>query len=110
MEVGAGDASGDLEELFAELKNGFYIHNNWYTRYQNVKTGQFSTVGRDVALEVRDGRPVAVVKFIRIADTLENVVKNVEALSKKRAQVYWWDMPAPATSTWAILRNIGITT
>ena len=110
LEVGAGDAPGDLEELFAELKNGFYIHNNWYTRYQNVKTGQFSTVGRDVALEVRDGGPVAVVKFIRIADTLENVVKNVEALSKKRAQVYWWDMPAPATSAWAILRNIGITT
>ncbi|MEZ0319897.1 MAG: TldD/PmbA family protein [Pyrobaculum sp.] len=110
IEIAGGDASDDLEDLFEELGSGFYIHNNWYTRYQNVKTGQFSTVGRDLALQVKNGKPVAVVKFIRIADTLENVIKNIYALSNTARQVYWWDMPAPATAPYALVRNVGITT
>ncbi len=110
VEIAPGDGPADLEALLADLRNGFYIHANWYTRYQNVKTGQFSTVGRDVALEVKDGRPVAVVKYIRIADTMENVVKNVAELSKAQKQVYWWDMPAPANAPYAIVRGIGVTT
>lgn len=108
--IAPGDGGTDVEDLFRELKNGVYIHNNWYTRFQNVKTGQFSTVGRDVALEVKNGKPAAVIKYIRIADTLENVAKNVALLSKETKQVYWWDMPTPTHSPYAILNNIGITT
>ncbi|MEM1599063.1 MAG: metallopeptidase TldD-related protein, partial [Pyrobaculum sp.] len=110
LEIAGGDAPDDLQDLFKELGSGFYIHNNWYTRYQNVKTGQFSTVGRDLALEIKNGRPTAVVKFIRVADTLENLVKNVSALSKTTRQVYWWDMPVPATAPYALVRNVGVTT
>jgi PmbA protein len=110
VEVAPGDGPADLETLLADLRNGFYIHGNWYTRYQNVKIGQFSTVGRDVVLEVKDGRPTAVVKYIRIADTMENIVKNVAELSKAPKQVYWWDMPTPANAPYAIIRQIGITT
>jgi PmbA protein len=73
-----------------------------------VKTGQFSTVGRDVALAVRGGRPVAVVRHMRIADTLENVLRNVSSLSGEPAQVFWWDMPVPATVPFAIVENIGV--
>ncbi|MCY0890562.1 MULTISPECIES: TldD/PmbA family protein [Pyrobaculum] len=108
--IAPADGPEDAEELFRELKNGYYIHNNWYTRFQNVKTGQFSTVGRDVVLEIKDGKPVAVVKFVRIADTLENVVKNIAVLSKETSQVYWWDMPTPVHAPYAVLKNIGITT
>jgi PmbA protein len=63
-----------------------------------------------VALEVKDGKPVAVVKYIRIADTMENVMKNVAELSKASKQVYWWDMPAPANAPYAIIRQIDVTT
>ncbi|MFN3803863.1 MAG: metallopeptidase TldD-related protein [Pyrobaculum sp.] len=110
VEVAPGDIPHDVEILMTELRRGYYIHNNWYTRYQNVKTGQFSTVGRDLALEVIDGRPVAVVKFVRIADTLENIVRNIAALSKEAEQVYWWDMVVPATAPYAIIQDVGITT
>ncbi|MGC9130105.1 MAG: TldD/PmbA family protein [Pyrobaculum sp.] len=110
IRIAPGDGPADLEELLRDLRRGYYIHNNWYTRFQNVKTGQFSTVGRDVALEVRDGKPVAVVKYIRIADTLENLVNNVAQLSREARQIYWWDMPTPAHSPHAIVKNIGITT
>ncbi|MEM3327048.1 MAG: TldD/PmbA family protein, partial [Thermoproteus sp.] len=60
VEVPPGDGAEDLQGLLAELGEGYYVHNNWYTRYQNVKTGQFSTVGRDVVLAVRGGKPVAI--------------------------------------------------
>lgn len=110
IDIAPGDGPRELDALFLDLKNGFYIHNNWYTRYQNVKTGQFSTVGRDIVLQIKDGKPAAVVKYIRIADTLENVVKNVAELSKEARQIYWWDMPVPSTAPYAVLRNIGVTT
>jgi len=108
ISVRPGGGPRDLQGLLAELGDGYYVHNNWYTRYQNVKTGQFSTVGRDVALAVRGGRPVAVVRHMRIADTLENVLRNVSSLSGEPAQVFWWDMPVPATVPFAIAENIGV--
>ena len=110
VEIAPGEGPADLEALLTDLRNGFYIHNNWYTRYQNVKTGQFSTVARDVALEVRDGEPTAVVKYLRIADTMENVVKNIAELSRETRHVYWWDMPVPATAPYAVVRGIAVTT
>ncbi|CCC80973.1 TldD/PmbA family protein [Thermoproteus tenax] len=109
VEAKAGDAPSDLEGLIAELKSGYYVHNNWYTRYQNIKTGQFSTVGRDVILAVRDGKPVAVVRHMRIADTLEALLRNTAALSSRASQIYWWDMSVPATVPYAIVDGLGVT-
>ncbi|MGC8583663.1 MAG: metallopeptidase TldD-related protein [Thermoproteus sp.] len=108
ISVAPGDGARDLQGLLAELGDGYYLHNNWYTRYQNIKTGQFSTVGRDVALAVKGGRPVAVVRRMRIADTLEAVMKGIEALSSSAAQVYWWDMPVPATVPYALIADVGV--
>ncbi|ACB40726.1 TldD/PmbA family protein [Pyrobaculum neutrophilum] len=108
--VAPGDGPDDLEALFVDLGNGVYIHNNWYTRFQNVKLGQFSTVGRDVALLIKGGRPTASVKYVRLADTLERVVKGVAELSKTARQIYWWDMPTPANAPYAVVRSIAVTT
>lgn len=108
IEVPPGDGAGDLQGLLAELGDGYYVHNNWYTRYQNIKTGQFSTVGRDVVLAVRGGRPAAVVRRMRIADALERVLKNIGALSSKSVQTYWWDMPVPATVPYAVVEEVGV--
>ncbi len=110
VEIAPGDAPHDVEAVMSEAKSGYYIHNNWYTRYQNIKTGQFSTVGRDLAFEIVDGKPAAVVKFIRIADTLENLLRHISALSKAVEQVYWWDMPTPATAPYVVIESVGITT
>lgn len=108
VSVRPGDGPKDLQGLLAELGTGYYVHNNWYTRYQNIKTGQFSTVGRDVILAVRGGKPVAVVKHMRIADTLENILRGVSLLSGEAAQIYWWDMPVPATVPYAVVEDIGV--
>ena len=47
-------SSGDstIDELVKETKQGLMITNNWYTRYQNPRTGEYSTVPRDAAFRI----------------------------------------------------------
>ena len=45
LEVGGGDS--DYEEMVKEMKRGLVLTSNWYTRFKNYRTGEFSTVPRD---------------------------------------------------------------
>jgi len=83
------------EEIIAETKNGLYLNNTWYTRYQNYATGEFSTIPRDAILLIRDGEIAGAVKNIRISDNMMNLWKSVDALSKSAEEVYWWEEAAP---------------
>jgi PmbA protein len=44
VELDPGDFS--REELFGEVKDGLYLTNTWYTRFQNYAVGDFSTIPR----------------------------------------------------------------
>jgi len=83
------------DEIIADTKNGLYLNNTWYTRYQNYATGEFSTIPRDAILLIRDGEIAGAVKNIRISDNMMNLWKSVDALSKSAEEVYWWDEAAP---------------
>jgi PmbA protein len=83
------------DEIVADTKNGLYLNNTWYTRYQNYATGEFSTIPRDAILLIRDGEIAGAVKNIRISDNMMNLWKSVDALSKSAEEVYWWDEAAP---------------
>ena len=84
-----------LEEIIADTKNGLYLNNTWYTRFQNYSTGEFSTIPRDAILMIRDGEILGAAKNIRISDNMMNFWKSVNALSKSQEEVYWWDEAAP---------------
>ena len=57
------ERGGTSEEgLFNDLGNGIFITNNWYTRFQNYRTGDFSTVCRDGIFRVADGEIVQSLK------------------------------------------------
>lgn len=99
--VEPGDWSAD--EIVAETKNGLYLNNTWYTRFQNYSTGEFSTIPRDAILMIRDGEIVGAAKNIRISDNMLDFWKRVDALSKSSEEVYWWDEAAPP-STLPIVR------
>jgi PmbA protein len=88
-----GDWTAD--EVIADTKNGLYLNNTWYTRYQNYATGEFSTIPRDAILLIRDGEIAGAVKNIRISDNMMNFWKSVDALSNTAEEVYWWDEAAP---------------
>ncbi|WP_243671142.1 metallopeptidase TldD-related protein [Vulcanisaeta sp. JCM 16161] len=74
--ISTGRLPNDVEAIAAELGNGIVITNNWYTRFQNIKEGVFSTVVRDVALLVRNGRLSARVRGLRIADSFRTLLRN----------------------------------
>ncbi len=107
--IRAGAHRGDLQGLLKDLGDGVFIQNNWYTRFQNVKEGLFSTVCRDTVLLVKNGEPAGLVRGVRISDRFSTLLNKVAGLSSEAYQVYWWDMPTPATSPYVILDGVNLT-
>ncbi|MCE4613696.1 MAG: TldD/PmbA family protein [Desulfurococcales archaeon] len=101
---------GDLSdgELFDALGNGLYFTNNWYTRFQNYPQGQFSTVTRDAAFIVKNGKPVACTKRLRISDTMPSLLSSIEALGKGLWQIKWWEVDVPTRLPHIIVSDLGI--
>ncbi len=105
-----GDLPSSLDDLFHELKSGIYVQSNWYTRFQNVREGMFSTVTRDVVLRVVNGRPVSLLRGARISDKFDTLLNNYLGSSRRQNTVYWWDMSVPGTSGYVIVDGVNITT
>lgn len=94
--VSPGDWTRD--EIFEDTRNGLYVNNGWYIRFQNYSTGDFSNIPRDAILRVVDGEVVGPVKNIRVSDNLLNMWKSVDAVSKDPQEIYWWDEAAPPST------------
>jgi len=103
--------SGDYgeDEMIREVKDGLLIVNNWYTRLQNYVEGIFSTVTRDAVYRIKDGNIVGVVRRLRIADTFPNLLRNIEALSKKLYNIRWWEVPIPSKVPYILVKNVNFT-
>jgi PmbA protein len=91
--VSKGDHT--VDELIEDVRDGFYMNNTWYTRFQNYSTGDFSTIPRDAILRIRNGEIIGSVKNIRVSDNLMRFWKNVDAVSRSSEEIYWWDEAAP---------------
>lgn len=102
--VEAGDM--DEDEMVREVRRGFFVLNNWYTRYQNYVEGQFSTVTRDLLLYVENGEAKGSVKRLRVADTFPNVLSNIRGLSRSRYDIRWWEVPTPTRAPFVLVDNI----
>jgi PmbA protein len=96
-------------ELFEELKNGLYVTNNWYTRFQDYRNGDFSTVCRDGIFEIKNGEIIASIKNIRISDNFPRILKNIGPISNNRYWIRWWEVVTPTFTPFALVKNIGIT-
>ncbi|WP_054841901.1 TldD/PmbA family protein [Vulcanisaeta distributa] len=106
--IGTGQLPSDIEAIAAELGNGIIVTNNWYTRFQNVKEGVFSTVVRDVAFLVKNGKLSARIRGLRIADSFKALLRNFVDSSREARQVYWWDSPLPGTAPYVLIRDLNI--
>ncbi|AWR93798.1 TldD/PmbA family protein [Acidianus brierleyi] len=89
--------------------NVIMFNNNWYTRFQNYVEGNFSTVGRDAVVVYKNGNIEGVAGRLRIADSLNNIIGNIEELSKERYLVKWWDAPLPVLSPYVLIKDVKIT-
>jgi len=80
------------EEMIERIKHGLYITNLWYTRFQNYKTGDFSTIPRDGIFFIRNGRISYPVRNMRISENIMRIMGNIEAVGKVPEQVRGWEV------------------
>ena len=107
LDVKPGDVRED--EVLEALGSGVYITNNWYTRFQNYLEGTFSTVPRDAAFTVKGGRLVSCTPGfkIRVEGSLKSMIRGVEALTKERYRIKWWEVETPTKSPYMIVSEEG---
>ena len=107
LEVGRGDATYD--EMVREMKTGIVLTSNWYTRFKNYRTGEFSTVPRDGAYLVEKGRVTRSLKGMRAGDDLLRLFSSVRLLSKEREWIQWWEVDTPTLCPWLLVDGVTIT-
>ena len=92
-----------------DVKEGIYITNIWYTRYQNYAEGDFSTIPRDGAFLIKNGKIVQSLKGLRISDNMLNLLKNIRCCNKKTLQIKSWEAEIPTFTPEVLVNNINIT-
>lgn len=107
LDVSSGDTTFD--EQLSELQNGLLITNNWYTRFQNMHLGLYSTIPRDACFLVKNGEKVAPIHNIRISDDLPRQLSNIKSLSKQREWIKWWEVEVPTLSPSIIIEQVPVT-
>jgi len=105
--VEGGGAS--LEKLISGIDDGIYVTNDWYLRYQNYRTGDFSTIPRDAILRIRRGGLDGAVKGLRISDNLLNILRNIRQLGGERYWISWWEVETPVYAPHAVVERLNFT-
>jgi PmbA protein len=99
----------DFQDLISELGDGLYITNNWYTRFQDYRAGDFSTVCRDGLFKIKRGEITQSIKGLRISDNLPRILRNIYALSNKQNWIKWWEVDTPTLTPHALIKNVNLT-
>ena len=99
----------DFENLLSELDNGLYITNNWYTRFQNYRSGDFSTVCRDGLFKIKKGEIDQSLKGLRISDNMLRILHNIQTLSNEQNWIKWWEVNIPTLTPHALIKNVNLT-
>ncbi len=105
--LGHGDASRD--EIISEIKDGIYVTNVWYTRFQNYQTGDFSTIPRDAIFRIQNGEITGAIKDIRISENMLNVLSNIKMLANDARQIHWWEVTTPVKTPHVLVGDVNIT-
>ena len=85
------------------------VTNDWYLRYQNYGTGDFSTIPRDAMFRIKNGQIAGPVKDLRISENILGIVKNIEAMTRERKWVKWWEVDTPTLAPTALVSKVKFT-
>ena len=97
-----------FDELLETNRPTIYVTCNWYTRWQNYQTGDFSTIPRDAMFLLEKGE-MKPIKNIRISDNMLRMFKNITALGNDQTQVYWWEVDTPTFISTVKVKDCRIT-
>jgi PmbA protein len=99
-----------LEDLIDTAHDGLYITNNWYTRFQNYRTGDFSTIIRDGVFRIVNGKIATPLKGLRLSDNMLRIIQSTKALTRERDWIKWWEVNTPTLTPYVLTEGVGITT
>jgi len=99
-----------LTELVEDVKNGILIENTWYTRFQNYRTGDFSTIPRDGTFLIENGEIRRAIRGIRVSDNIIKLFNNISGFTKDVEQVHWWEVETPVITPYVAVKDVKITT
>jgi PmbA protein len=102
-----GDASFD--DMIKETGEGLLITNNWYTRYQNIRAGSYSTVPRDAAFRIQGGEIKEPVSGFRVSDSVPRQLANIEMIGKEREWIKWWEVSTPTLAPAMMIKGVRVT-
>ncbi len=98
-----------MEALMGEIDDGLYIANTWYTRYQDYRKGDFSTIPRDGIFRIKDGDIVASWKGIRISENMLNLIGKIREVSAETIPADWWGETTGVFTPYALVDGVRIT-
>jgi len=85
-----------LQEMISSSRRPtIYLTSNWYTRFTNMREGEFSTVPRDAMFLIKEGEFKRPLKNLRLKGNLIEMAKSVEGIGNKLKQVKWWEVNTP---------------
>jgi len=98
-----------FEEILSEIDRGIYVTNDWYLRYQNYRTGDFSTIPRDGMFLIREGVLSSSIRELRISDNMLRILKNIQEISRMRIWVKWWEVDIPTLAPYVVVEDLNFT-
>jgi PmbA protein len=98
-----------LEELIASVEKGLYVTNDWYLRYQNYQSGDFSTIPRDAMFLIEGGKLARPIKELRISDNLLRIFSSTKEVTKERKWIRWWEVDVPTLCPAALVSKVRFT-
>lgn len=105
--VEAGSKS--FEDLLSQIDDGIYVTNDWYLRYQNYRTGDFSTIPRDGMFRIKRGEIISSIRELRISDNMPRILQNIIDLGRSRTWVKWWEVEVPSLVPHALINEVNFT-
>ncbi len=96
-------------DILSDMKKGLFIVNTWYTRFQDVRNGDFSTIPRDGIFYIENGEIVEGWNGIRISDNMLRIFSNIEEVSSETEKVAWWDEVIPSILPYVLVKDVKIT-
>ncbi|MEM0167357.1 MAG: metallopeptidase TldD-related protein [Thermoplasmatales archaeon] len=98
----------EIDDMISSTKKGLLIVNTWYTRFQDYRQGIFSTIPRDGIFYIENGEVKEAWKGVRISDSLLNIYRNIEGITRETEKVKWWDETLPTKSPYVEVADVNI--
>ncbi|MEM1967674.1 MAG: TldD/PmbA family protein [Nitrososphaerota archaeon] len=98
-----------LNQLLSKVDRGILVTNDWYLRYRNFRTGDFSTIPRDGLFLVKNGSIEAALKDLRLSDNILKLLRSLEEMTADKYWIKWWEVEVPVKAPYALIRDVNFT-